>query len=260
MNIIMIGDIVGRPGRRAVKELLPSLLREYQIDLVLANGENAAGGNGITPDLAEELFTFGVDILTMGNHVWDKKEILPYFEVENRIVRPANYPPGAPGKGFLIFPVTRNVKVGVLNLAGRVFMGDLDCPFRCADAMLAEIKRQTPVIIVDFHAEATSEKQALGWYLDGRVTAVLGTHTHTQTADERLLPAGTAYITDVGMTGPRDSVLGVKSEIILKKFMTQMPVRFEIADGVAQLNAVVLGINPANGEAYSIKRVQRYLE
>jgi metallophosphoesterase (TIGR00282 family) len=256
----MIGDIVGRPGRRAVKELLPSLLREYQIDLVLANGENAAGGNGITPDLAEELFTFGVDILTMGNHVWDKKEILPYFEVENRIVRPANYPPGAPGKGFLIFPVTRNVKVGVLNLAGRVFMGDLDCPFRCADAMLAEIKRQTPVIIVDFHAEATSEKQALGWYLDGRVTAVLGTHTHTQTADERLLPAGTAYITDVGMTGPRDSVLGVKSEIILKKFMTQMPVRFEIADGVAQLNAVVLGINPANGEAYSIKRVQRYLE
>jgi metallophosphoesterase (TIGR00282 family) len=260
LNIIMIGDIVGRPGRRAVKELLPSLLREYQIDLVLANGENAAGGNGITPDLAEELFTFGVDILTMGNHVWDKKEILPYFEVENRIVRPANYPPGAPGKGFLIFPVTRNVKVGVLNLAGRVFMGDLDCPFRCADAMLAEIKRQTPVIIVDFHAEATSEKQALGWYLDGRVTAVLGTHTHTQTADERLLPAGTAYITDVGMTGPRDSVLGVKSEIILKKFMTQMPVRFEIADGVAQLNAVVLGINPANGEAYSIKRVQRYLE
>lgn len=260
MNIIMIGDIVGRPGRRAVKELLPSLIREFQIDLVLANGENAAGGNGITPDLAEELYTFGVDILTMGNHVWDKKEILPYFEVENRIIRPANYPPGAPGKGFLVFPVTRNVKVGVLNLAGRVFMGDLDCPFRCADVMLAEIKRQTPVIIVDFHAEATSEKQALGWYLDGRVTAVLGTHTHTQTADERLLPAGTAYITDVGMTGPRDSVLGVKSEIILKKFITQMPARFEIADGVAQLNAVVLGINPANGEAYSIKRVQRYLE
>ena len=260
MNIIMIGDIVGRPGRRAVKELLPSLIREFQIDLVLANGENAAGGNGITPDLAEELYTFGVDILTMGNHVWDKKEILPYFEVENRIIRPANYPPGAPGKGFLVFPVTRNVKVGVLNLAGRVFMGDLDCPFRCADVMLAEIKRQTPVIIVDFHAEATSEKQALGWYLDGRVTAVLGTHTHTQTADERLLPAGNAYITDVGMTGPRDSVLGVKSEIILKKFITQMPARFEIADGVAQLNAVVLGINPANGEAYSIKRVQRYLE
>ncbi len=240
--------------------MLPSLIREFQIDLVLANGENAAGGNGITPDLAEELYTFGIDILTMGNHVWDKKEILPYFEVENRIIRPANYPPGAPGKGFLVFPVTRNVKVGVLNLAGRVFMGDLDCPFRCADVMLAEIKRQTPVIIVDFHAEATSEKQALGWYLDGRVTAVLGTHTHTQTADERLLPAGTAYITDVGMTGPRDSVLGVKSEIILKKFITQMPARFEIADGVAQLNAVVLGINPANGEAYSIKRVQRYLE
>lgn len=260
MNIIMIGDIVGRPGRRAVKELLPSLIREFQIDLVLANGENAAGGNGITPDLAEELYTFGVDILTMGNHVWDKKEILPYFEVENRIIRPANYPPGVPGKGFLVFPVTRNVKVGVLNLAGRVFLGNLDCPFRCADAMLAEIKRQTPVIIVDFHAEATSEKQAMGWYLDGRVTAVLGTHTHIQTADERLLPAGTAYITDVGMTGPRDSVLGVKSEIILKKFITQMPARFEIADGVAQLNAVVLGINPANGEAYSIKRVQRYLE
>ena len=260
MNIIMIGDIVGRPGRRAVKELLPSLIREFQIDLVLANGENAAGGNGITPDLAEELYTFGVDILTMGNHVWDKKEILPYLEVENRIIRPANYPSGAPGKGFLVFPVTRNVKIGVLNLSGRVFMGDLDCPFRCADAMLAEIKRQTPVIIVDFHAEATSEKQALGWYLDGRVTAVLGTHTHIQTADERLLPAGTAYITDVGMSGPRDSVLGVKSEIILKKFITQMPARFEIADGVAQLNAVVLGINPANGQAYSIKRVQRYLE
>jgi len=260
LNIIIIGDIVGRPGRRVVKELLPNLVREFQIDLVIANGENAAGGNGITPDMAEELYDSGVDILTMGNHVWDKKEIIPYFEVEKRIIRPANYPPGTPGKGYLIFSVTRNVKVGVLNLSGRVFLGNLDCPFRSADVLIEEISQQTPVIIVDFHAEATSEKQAMGWYLDGRTTAVLGTHTHIQTADERLLPNGTAYITDIGMSGPRDSVLGVKTEIILKKFITQMPARFEIADGVAQLNAVVLGVNPANGKAHSIRRVQRYLE
>lgn len=260
MNIIMIGDIVGRPGRRIIKELLPSLVTEFQIDLVIANGENAAGGNGITPDLAEELYEAGIDVLTMGNHVWDKKEILPYFQLEKRIIRPANYPPGTPGKGSIIFPVTRNVKVGIINLSGRVFLDNLECPFRLADALVEDIKHHTPVILVDFHAEATSEKQAMGWYLDGRVTAVLGTHTHVQTADERLLPEGTAYITDVGMTGPRDSVLGVKSEIIIKKFLTHLSTRFEIASGTAQLNAVVLGVNLANGKAYSIKRVQRFLD
>jgi hypothetical protein len=241
-------------------ELLSNLVKEFQIDLVIANGENAAGGNGITPEIAEELYDSGVDILTMGNHVWDKKEILTYFDVERRIIRPANYPPGTPGKGSIIYSVTRNVKVGVINLSGRVFLGNLDCPFRSADVLIEEISKHTPVILVDFHAEATSEKQAMGWYLDGRVTAVLGTHTHIQTADERLFPDGTAYITDVGMTGPRDSVLGVKTEIVLKKFLTQMPGRFEIANGVAQINAVVLGVNPANGKAHSIRRIQRYLD
>ena len=255
----MIGDIVGRSGRLIVKELLPDLVREFQIDLVIANGENAAGGNGITPDLADELYTSGIDILTMGNHVWDKKEIIPYIDQDNRMVRPANYPPGTPGKGYIIFPMDANLKIAVVNLSGRVFLSNLDCPFRQADLLIEEIYPQTPFIIFDFHAEATSEKQALGWYLDGRVTAVLGTHTHIQTADERLLTRGTAYITDVGMTGPRDSVLGVKTDLVIKKFISQLPVRFETAGGASQFNAVLLEVDTATGKALSIHRIQRFL-
>ncbi|NPV92278.1 MAG: TIGR00282 family metallophosphoesterase [Firmicutes bacterium] len=259
MNIMLIGDIVGRPGRRIVKELLPGLIDEHQLDLVIANGENAAGGSGITGELAEELFSSGIDVITTGNHVWDKKEIIPYLETEEKIIRPANYPPGTPGQGSLVITVNRNSRIGIINLSGRVFLNALDCPFRKADTLIEQIKQQTPVIIVDFHAEATSEKQAFGWYLDGRVSAVVGTHTHIQTADERILPGETAYITDVGMTGPRDSVLGVKTEMVIQRFITQLPNRFEVAGGVNQLNAVVVGVNAANGRAHFIKRIQRYL-
>ena len=260
MNIIFIGDIVGRPGRRALKEILPTLTDEYQAELVIANAENVAGGNGVTPELAEELLDAGVDVLTSGNHIWDKKEIIPYIENQERLLRPANYPPGTPGRGFTVFSVTRNTKVAVLNLSGRVFMGNLDCPFRMADILIEHLVQQTPVIIIDFHGEATSEKQAFGWHVNGRVTAVLGTHTHVQTADERILPGGTAYITDVGMTGPRDSVLGIKTDVVIKKFQLQLPARFEVASGVVQLNAVAVGVNPADGKAYFIRRIQRYLE
>lgn len=259
MNIMLIGDIVGRPGRRIIRELLSGYIDEYQLDLVIANGENAAGGSGITPEVAEELFSAGVDVITSGNHVWDKKEIIPYLDSENRILRPANYPPGTPGRGSLVLTVNRNTKVAVVNLSGRVFMANLDCPFQKADALIDQLKAQTPLIIIDFHGEATSEKQAFGWYLDGRVSAVIGTHTHVQTADERLLPQGTAYITDVGMTGPRDSVLGVKTEMVISRFLTQLPNRFEVASGVTQFNAVLLGVNAANGKAHSIRRIQRYL-
>ncbi|MDH7480083.1 MAG: TIGR00282 family metallophosphoesterase, partial [Syntrophomonadaceae bacterium] len=190
MNIMLIGDIVGRPGRRIIRELLPGYIDEHQVDLVVANGENAAGGSGITPEVAEELFAAGVDVITSGNHVWDKKEIIPYLDTEDRILRPANYPPGTPGRGSLVLKVNRNTKVAIINLSGRVFMANLDCPFQKADALIEQLKAQTPLIIVDFHGEATSEKQAFGWYLDGRVSAVVGTHTHIQTADERLLPQG----------------------------------------------------------------------
>ncbi|MDN5361505.1 MAG: 2,3-cyclic-nucleotide 2-phosphodiesterase [Moorella sp. (in: firmicutes)] len=256
MRILMIGDVVGRPGRKAVREVLPSLLQEHRPDLVIANGENAAGGNGITPDTAGELFASGIDLLTMGNHVWDKREALTLLEQEERIIRPANYPPGTPGRGYTLFPVREDLKVGVINLSGRTFLPPLDCPFRLGQELAAELRRETRVIVVDFHAEATSEKVALGWYLDGQVSAVVGTHTHIQTADARVLPGGTAYITDVGMTGPRDSVLGVKTEIILHRFLTQLPVRFEIADGVVQLEAVLLDIDAATGRAMGIQRVQ----
>ncbi|MDN5325763.1 MAG: 2,3-cyclic-nucleotide 2-phosphodiesterase [Moorella sp. (in: firmicutes)] len=258
MRILMIGDVVGRPGRKAVREVLPVLLQEHRPDLVIANGENAAGGNGITPDTAGELFASGIDVLTMGNHVWDKKEALTLLEEEERIIRPANYPPGTPGRGYNLFEVKEGLKVGVINLSGRVFLPPLECPFRLGRQLAEELRVQTRVIIVDFHAEATSEKVALGWHLDGLVSAVVGTHTHIQTADARVLPGGTAYITDIGMTGPRDSVLGVKTEIIVHKFLTQLPARFEIAGGVTQLEGVILDIDPSTGRAAGIQRVQHY--
>ncbi len=258
MRLLFIGDIVGRPGRRALKENLPGLQRELDIDFVVANGENAAGGNGITREVARELLASGIDVITMGNHVWDHKEIFELIEREKRILRPANYPPGVPGVGLGVFETRGGVEIVVLNLAGRVFMPELDCPFRVADQLLEQLGDSQKVILVDFHAEATSEKMALGWYLAGRVSAVCGTHTHVQTADERVLPGGTAYITDVGMTGPRDSVIGVKKELVLSKFLTQLPRRFEVAPGPYQFNAVVIDIDDETGEARQIKRIQNY--
>lgn len=262
MRILMLGDVVGRPGRKAVQEFLPILLREYNPDLVVANGENAAGGNGITVETADELFSNGIDILTMGNHVWDKKEAFDLLEQDGRIVRPANYPPNTPGRGYTLAKtwndLNEEVKVGIINLSGRVFLPTLDCPFRLGRSLAEKIRTETNIILVDFHAEATSEKMALGWYLDGTVSAVIGTHTHIQTADARVLPNGTAYITDVGMTGPRDSVLGVKKEIIINKFLTQLPVRFEVAGGKIQLEAILLEIDAASGCAVRIERIQQY--
>lgn len=251
----MIGDIVGRPGRRAVLENLSYLKQELNIDFVIANGENAAAGHGITKEIAKQLFAAGIDVFTMGNHVWNKKEIINYIEKENRILRPANYPPGTPGMGYNIFDTKQGYSIGVVNVSGRIFMQELDCPFRTIDQILKEIKEKTNIIFVDFHAEATSEKVAMGWYLDGRVSAICGTHTHVQTADERILPDGSAYITDIGMTGPRDSVIGVCTDLVLEKFLTQMPRRFEVADTSYQLNAVLVEVNLEDGLALKIERV-----
>ena len=255
MRILMIGDIVGRPGRRAILENLSCLRREMNIDFVIANGENAAAGHGITKEIAKQLFNAGVDVFTMGNHVWNKKEVFDYIEKEKRLLRPANYPPGTPGVGYQLYETNKGVTIGVVNVSGRIYMQELDCPFRTMDYILKQLQYQTNLIFVDFHAEATSEKVAMGWYLDGKVTAICGTHTHVQTADERILPNGTAYITDIGMTGPRDSVIGVTTEIVLEKFITQMPRRFEVADTTYQLNAVVIDVNPDNGQALKIDRI-----
>jgi 2',3'-cyclic-nucleotide 2'-phosphodiesterase len=259
MNILFIGDIFGRPGRTIVKERLPGLVKRYAVDLVLANGENAAAGFGITPALAEDLFALGIDVVTTGNHVWDKREIVDYFErtdgdqgLAARLLRPANYPPDMPGRG--VYQGWKgDLPYAVINLQGRVFMAANDDPFRVADRWLKQIK--APVILVDIHAEATSEKISLGWYLDGRVTAVVGTHTHVPTADERVLPGGTAYITDVGMTGPYEGVIGVKKELILSRFLTNMPVRFEPATGDVRLCAVLVDCDEASGKARSIERL-----
>ncbi|MDI6631059.1 MAG: TIGR00282 family metallophosphoesterase [Bacillota bacterium] len=257
MRILMIGDIVGRPGRRAVKENLAAIRQEFGIDFTIANGENIAGGNGVTRETANELFGYGIDVLTGGNHIWDKKESYAFIAEEARLIRPANYPPEVPGAGYRVFPVG-DCKVAVVNLLGRVFMPGVDCPFRRAEEILAELSAVTPVIVVDFHAEATSEKMAFGWFLDGRVSAVLGTHTHVQTADERVLPGGTAYISDVGMTGPRDSVIGVKTETIIAKYVTQLPKRFEVAGGPYQFDACVVTIDPVTGKALGIERIRNF--
>lgn len=258
MRLLFIGDVVGRPGRRAVKVNVEELRREFNLDFVIANGENAAGGKGITKEIAQELFSYGVDVLTMGNHVWHIKSSYDYIDKESRIIRPANYPPGVPGSGVCIFETKNKVNVAVINLAGRVFLQNIDCPFRKADELVSDIKEKAKVVVVDFHAEATSEKVAMGWYLAGRVSAVVGTHTHVQTADERILPGGTAYITDLGMTGPVDSVIGVKKEIIISKFLNQIPQKFEVAAGTYQFNAVVVEVDENTGEAVDIKRIQNY--
>ena len=247
---------MGKPGRAAVKYFLPLLKTEYQIDVIIANGENAAGGKGLTKSVAEELYDSGIEFITMGNHVWDQKDILNFIDQEPRIVRPANYPAGAPGRGYGIL-LTKGVKIGILNLSGRVFLTPLDDPFPAATRCISLLKQETPVVLVDFHAEATSEKVALGWFLDGLASAVIGTHTHIQTADARLLDKGTAYITDVGMTGPRDSVLGVKKEQVINRFLTMLPVKFEAAEGPIQINAVLIDIDEESGKARKIEAIRR---
>jgi len=251
LRILMIGDVVGRPGRRAVRQFLPGLCHDYGISLVIANGENSAGGIGITSDTARELFDCGVDVITTGNHVWAKKEIIPYLDGEVPILRPLNFPPGAPGRGFL-----KLKDVLIVNLIGRVFIGEFDCPFRAMDCLLSEINKDSKIIIVDFHAEATSEKVAMGRYLDGRVSAVLGTHTHIGTVDACIFPQGTAYVTDVGMVGPVDSVIGVDAESAIRRFLTGMPHRFFVGEGSASFDAVLVEVDESTGKAISIKRIQ----
>jgi len=254
MRILFIGDIVGQPGRKMVARHLQRLVATNGVDAVIANAENAAAGFGITPAVGQELFGLGIALLTSGNHVWDKKEAEAYLAAEGRILRPANYPDDVPGSGKHVLRVGERL-VGVVNLQGRAFLPPIDCPFRAADRELAELARITDIIVVDFHAEATAEKQAFGWYVDGRVSAVVGTHTHVQTADDRILPGRTAYITDVGMTGPRDSVIGIRQEDAIPRFLTQMPRKFTVADGPTQLSAVLLDIGDT-GRAGAIQRVQ----
>jgi metallophosphoesterase (TIGR00282 family) len=255
VNCLFIADILGRPGRQMVSDMLPSLRQKHEIDLCVANCENASGGKGVTVKVANELLTYGVDVLTSGNHVWTHQEILPYLESHPYILRPANYPPGARGSGFGVFLAGHGCRIGVLNLQGRVFMQELDCPFRVAQEAIQVLRRETHIILVDFHAEATSEKMAMGWYLDGKVSAVLGTHTHVQTADERILPGGTAYITDVGMTGPHDSVIGIDTDIVLTRFLTQMPAKFEPATANVKLCGVIVSIDSESGRAVRIQRL-----
>lgn len=255
LKILFIGDIVGKPGRQVVQNVLPRLREEFSPDLIIANGENAAGGNGLTPQIAEELFACGIHVLTGGNHIWKQREILEYINREPRVIRPANYPEGVPGNYTYLWE-KGGVKVAVLNLLGRVFMEPIDCPFKRGEREVALLSRITPNIVVDFHAEATSEKVAMGWFLDGKVSAVCGTHTHVQTADERILPGGTAYISDIGMTGAFDSVIGVDKEAVLTKFLTGLPVRFEVAKRDPRLCGVKIIINELNGKAISVQRFQ----
>jgi metallophosphoesterase (TIGR00282 family) len=255
LNLLFIGDIVGRPGRSAVRTILADLVRRHRVDFTIANAENAAGGLGLTQPVAEELLEAGIDALTTGNHVWKHRDFAQFLEGEPRILRPANYPEGSPGRGGAVYVTSHSGPVGIVNVVGRTFMEPLDCPFRAADREIEALHGKTKVIVVDIHAEATSEKVALGWYLDGRVSAVFGTHTHIQTADERVLPKGTGYITDVGMTGPRDSILGVRPEPVIQRFLTAMPSRFELAKGPLTLNAVVATIDAETGAARSVQRV-----
>jgi len=261
MRCLVIGDIIGKPGRLAIGHALPELRRELEVDLVIANGENVAAGAGLTPSLAEELLGSGVDVLTSGNHIWDKREIYDYLDTDRPVLRPANYPDEAPGRGWLIHRLADGEPVAVINLMGRVFMNQLDSPFTLANALLDGVGEPLPPLrFVDFHCEITSEKNAMGWHLDGRVTAVVGTHTHVPTADARVLPEGTAYISDVGMTGPRDSVIGFRLDTVLPRFLRHLPTRFEVAEGPVSLNAVLIEADRATGKALSIALVQRLVE
>ena len=260
MRILFIGDIVGAPGRRIVVERLEDIIANEQADLVIANGENAASGFGITPRLTEELLSTGIEVLSGGNHIWDRKEILDFIPREPRLLRPANFPAASPGKGLFRGTSRQGIPYAVICLQGRIFMASNEDPFSAADRELASLDPETKVILVDIHAEATSEKQAMGWYLDGRVSAVVGTHTHVPTADERILPNGTAYITDVGMTGPHDSVIGMEKGAIIKRFLDGLPARFEVATGDIQMNAVLIEVDSLSGRAVSIARRRYRLE
>ena len=253
MLILAIGDIIGKPGRQAVSQLLPGLRQQYGLDLVIANAENAAGGLGLTLATARELLDAGADVLTSGNHIWAEREIIPYLDGDMPILRPLNYPPGVPGKGYITLG-----RAAVVSLMGRTFMGDLDCPFRAMDQLLAKLEQ--PIIIVDFHAEATSEKMAMGRYLDGRVSAVLGTHTHVGTIDAQLLPRGTAYVTDIGMTGPSDSVIGDDAEAVIQRFLTGIPHRLSVGKGKVAFNAIMVKVDDNTGRAISIDRIYREVE
>jgi metallophosphoesterase (TIGR00282 family) len=258
LKVLFLGDIIGKPGRNAISRNLDELIRKHDIEMVIANGENAAGGIGISIKTADSLLNMGIDVITTGNHVFKKREIYSLLDKEDRLLKPANYPPDTPGRGYNIYELEKlgNLKVAVINLCGRVFVENLDCPFRTVNRILEYVSEETPIIIVDMHAEVTSEKVAMGWYLNGRVSAVVGTHTHIQTADERILPDdGTAYITDVGMVGPRDSVIGVKKENIIERFLTGMPQKFTVAREDVWINGVVLDIDEKTGKASSIKRI-----
>jgi metallophosphoesterase (TIGR00282 family) len=260
MRILFIGDVVGRPGRQLVKTGLAALISRHEVDLVIVNAENAAAGFGITREIGDELLDLGVDVMTSGNHIWDKKEALDYIGTEPRLLRPANYPAGAPGNGSYVARTRDGVNVGVINVMGRVFMLNIDDPFAVALREIEAIRQRARVVFVDFHAEATSEKAAMGWHLDGKVTAVIGTHTHVQTADERILPRGTAFLTDAGMTGPHDSIIGVEVEPALGKFLNALPARFETASANPRLNAVLIDADEKTGLATGIERLSYSLD
>jgi metallophosphoesterase (TIGR00282 family) len=261
MRCLVIGDIIGKPGRQAIEHALGDLRAELGVDLVIANGENVAAGAGLTPSLAEGLLETGVDVITSGNHIWDKREIYDYLDTDAPVLRPANYPEDAPGRGWLVTTLADGTPVAVINLMGRVYMNQLDSPFVLADSLLDGVGEPLPPLrFVDFHCEITSEKNAMGWHLDGRVTAVVGTHTHVPTADAKVLPGGTAYLSDVGMTGPRDSVIGFRLDTVLPRFLRHLPTRFEVADGPVSLNAALIEADRATGRAQSIQLIQRLVE
>lgn len=255
MKLVFIGDIVGKPGRQIVAQRIREIREAWQPDVLLANAENSAGGLGTTPEVIEELKKLGIQGFTMGNHTWRKKSIIPAMPGLPELVRPANFPPGMPGKGHTVITLPDGRKLGLLNLIGRVYMEPFDCPFRAADALLPALLKETRTILVDMHAEATSEKIAMGWHLDGRCSAVVGTHTHVQTADNWIMPGGTAFITDVGMCGPIQSVIGTDKDVVVKKFLSGMPEKFEVATGAALLSAVAIDIDDATGQARSIERI-----
>lgn len=259
MRILFVGDVIGRPGRRAVQNLLPDLIIQREADLTIVNCENSAAGFGVTPDIARDLFDAGAQVLTSGNHIWDKKQILDYIDEEPRLIRPANYP-DAPGSGLYVGTTAQGLRYAVMNLQGRTYLPSIHCPFRAADELLDRLGEEIKIRFIDFHAEVTSEKVAFGWYLDGRVSGVVGTHTHVPTADYRVLPGGTAYLTDCGMTGPLNSVIGMNKEVSIQRFLTGMPIRFEPAAGTVQLNAVLIDVDESTGHARSIEPVRAMLD
>ena len=256
MKVIIVGDIVGKPGRKILSSMLKRLKEEHEAEFVVANAENAAEGAGVVPKVGDEILNAGVDVMTSGNHIFDKKDVIPYIENQPRLLRPANYSPEAPGRGLWLGSTVSGTQVAVINIQGRIFMPPTVCPFRTADRLLEEVGKRASVIIVDHHAEATSEKLAMGRYLDGRVSVVVGTHTHVQTADEQLLPGGTGYITDLGMTGPYDGVIGVEAQLVITRFIRGLPVRYQTAHDKAQLHGVVVEIDERNGKSIAIKRLQ----